>query len=128
MDRKIDGLGRVTIPKEVRRQLDIKDNQELELLVEDNAIILRKPIKREVDERRASKFEVDEELKNKLNKKYPKGTKVELVYMSTNSWAVPVGSKGEVLCIDDHCMILVKWENGQVYGMYPNDDVLDIIK
>lgn len=40
--RKIDELGRVVLPKELRRTLDIQDRDELEIFVENKSIILRK--------------------------------------------------------------------------------------
>ncbi|MGI6030276.1 MAG: AbrB/MazE/SpoVT family DNA-binding domain-containing protein [Eubacteriales bacterium] len=40
--RKIDELGRVVLPKELRRTLDIQDRDELEIFVEGKSIILRK--------------------------------------------------------------------------------------
>jgi transcriptional pleiotropic regulator of transition state genes len=40
--RKIDELGRVVLPKELRRTLDINEKDELEIFVENNTIILRK--------------------------------------------------------------------------------------
>ena len=42
MNRPIDELGRVVIPKEIRNSLDIKPKDELEISIEDGAIILRK--------------------------------------------------------------------------------------
>lgn len=40
--RKIDDLGRIVIPKEIRRNLNIKNNDELNIWVEQNSIILQK--------------------------------------------------------------------------------------
>lgn len=40
--RKIDNLGRVVIPKEIRRSLKIKDFDDLEIYVEGESIILKK--------------------------------------------------------------------------------------
>ena len=40
--RRIDELGRLVIPKEIRRNLKIKDNDQLEISVIDNKIILNK--------------------------------------------------------------------------------------
>lgn len=41
--RPVDGLGRVVIPKEIRKAFDIVDNQDsLEIFTEDNMIILKK--------------------------------------------------------------------------------------
>ncbi|MBR5135178.1 MAG: AbrB/MazE/SpoVT family DNA-binding domain-containing protein [Clostridia bacterium] len=40
--RQIDALGRIVIPKELRRTLDISEGDSLELFIEDNTVILRK--------------------------------------------------------------------------------------
>lgn len=40
--RRIDDLGRVVIPKEIRRTLNIKEGDALELFVEDNKVIFEK--------------------------------------------------------------------------------------
>ncbi len=42
MTRRIDELGRLVIPKEIRRNLKIKDNDQVEITVIDNKIILNK--------------------------------------------------------------------------------------
>ena len=49
--RRIDDLGRIVIPKEIRRNLRIRDGESLEIFVDDNNIILKKfSIMRNVDE------------------------------------------------------------------------------
>lgn len=40
--RQIDSLGRIVIPKELRRTLEISEGDSLELFIEDTTIILRK--------------------------------------------------------------------------------------
>ena len=41
--RKVDELGRIVIPKELRRQFDIEDNKDsFEIFVDGNKIILKK--------------------------------------------------------------------------------------
>ncbi|PEZ19807.1 AbrB family transcriptional regulator [Bacillus thuringiensis] len=40
--RKVDNLGRVVIPRETRRMLDIHETDVLEIFVEDECIILQK--------------------------------------------------------------------------------------
>lgn len=42
MIRRIDELGRIVIPKEIRKHLNIKDDENLEIFVENNQIILKK--------------------------------------------------------------------------------------
>lgn len=40
--RKIDELGRIVIPKEIRRNLGIRDGENLEIFIENNGILLKK--------------------------------------------------------------------------------------
>jgi AbrB family transcriptional regulator (stage V sporulation protein T) len=40
--RRIDDLGRIVIPKEIRRNLYIKDNEEIEFFIENDQIVLKK--------------------------------------------------------------------------------------
>lgn len=40
--RKVDELGRIVIPKEVRKSKDIKEKDELEFFIDGNKILLKK--------------------------------------------------------------------------------------
>ena len=40
--RRIDELGRIVIPKEIRKTLRIKEGENLEVYIEDETIILKK--------------------------------------------------------------------------------------
>lgn len=40
--RRVDDLGRIVIPKEIRRKLDIKEGDALELFVGDNSVKFKK--------------------------------------------------------------------------------------
>ena len=40
--RRIDDLGRIVIPKEIRKKLRIRDGENLEILVRDDEIVLKK--------------------------------------------------------------------------------------
>ena len=49
--RRVDDLGRIVIPKEIRRNLRIRDGESLELFVDNNDIVLKKfSIMKNVDE------------------------------------------------------------------------------
>lgn len=49
--RRIDDLGRIVIPKEIRRNLRIRDGESLEIFVSDDDIVLKKfSIMRNIDE------------------------------------------------------------------------------
>ena len=40
--RKVDELGRIVLPKEIRKTLGIKDGEDLEIYIKDKAIYLQK--------------------------------------------------------------------------------------
>lgn len=40
--RKIDDLGRIVIPKEIRKNLNIRDNENLEIFIDNEYIVLKK--------------------------------------------------------------------------------------
>ena len=42
--RKVDTLGRIVVPKELRRTLDVMEKDPIEIFVEDDLIILKKYI------------------------------------------------------------------------------------
>ncbi len=49
--RRIDDLGRIVIPKEIRRNLRIRDGESLEIFVDGNNVVLKKfSIMRNIDE------------------------------------------------------------------------------
>lgn len=64
---------------------------------------------------------VQDEVLEMLRKEYPKGTKVELVKMD-DFQAPPIGTKGEVLFVDDTGTIHVKWETGSSLGVVYGED------
>lgn len=55
-----------------------------------------------------------------LRKRYPTGTRVELVEMD-DVQAPPIGTKGTVFGVDDTGSIMVHWDNGSglhvIYGV-----------
>lgn len=40
--RRVDDLGRIVIPKEIRRQLGVSENTPMELYLEDKSLVIRK--------------------------------------------------------------------------------------
>ncbi len=40
--RKVDGLGRITLPMELRRTLDISEHDQLEIYLDEDQVVLRK--------------------------------------------------------------------------------------
>ena len=52
---------------------------------------------------------------------YPIGTRLELINME-DAQAVPSGTKGRVVCVDDMGTIHMKWDNGRTLGLIPGVD------
>lgn len=61
------------------------------------------------------------EIVDKVKKMYPKGTRVELLYMDDKQ-APPVGTRGTVTSVDDIGTIHVKWDNGSSLGIAFGED------
>ena len=59
---------------------------------------------------------------------YPKGTRIELIYMNDPYSPVPDGTKGTVECVDDMGTIHMKWDNGRTLGLIPWEDSFRKIK
>lgn len=112
MDRKVDGLGRVTIPKEVRNQVGIEDNDFVELYVKDGCIILEPKKKTILDKRRITKYKLDTKKIEALKETYKKGDRVRLLNMESDYYLIPRGAEGTVEMVDDIGSIHVKWDNG----------------
>lgn len=52
---------------------------------------------------------------------YPAGTRIELFSME-DSQAIPRGSKGTVVAVDDAGTIHMNWDNGRTLGLIPGVD------
>ena len=52
---------------------------------------------------------------------YPVGTRIELINMK-DTQAVPSGTKGTVVCVDDMGTIHMKWDNGRTLALIPGED------
>lgn len=128
MDKKIDYLGRLTIPKEIRHQLHINDNEIVDLRVVDDALVITKKPTTPSDLRRLNSVILDDKALKEIKERkklYPSGTKVVLLDLSTDQGLVPIGMVGEVDFVDDLGSIIVNWKNGVVLPILniPNDIV-----
>ena len=56
-----------------------------------------------------------------LRKKYPVGSRVELVFMD-DIQAPPIGTKGTVRRVDDIGSIMVSWDNGSSLSIAYGED------
>ncbi len=59
----------------------------------------------------------------RVRKEYPKGTRVELVWMD-DLQAPPVGTQGTVLGVDDTGSLLMRWDNGSGLNVVYGEDVV----
>lgn len=57
----------------------------------------------------------------KLKQDYPRGTRILLEHMD-DQWAVPPGTRGSVLQVDDGGNIHMKWDNGRTLSIVPEAD------
>lgn len=62
-----------------------------------------------------------------LRKKYPKGTRLELVKMD-DVQAPPIGTKGTVIGVDDIGSIMVSWDSGSSLNVVYGEDVVKVLK
>ena len=58
---------------------------------------------------------------------YPIGTRIELISME-DAQAVPPGTRGTVVCVDDMGTIHMKWDNGRTLGLIPSEDSFRVVK
>ena len=62
-----------------------------------------------------------------VKKKFPVGTRVELVKMD-DTHAPPVGMRGIVTLVDDIATIHVLWDNGQNLGSAWGEDIVKVVE
>jgi hypothetical protein len=58
-----------------------------------------------------------------VRSQYPKGARVELVWMD-DPQAPPIGTKGTIIGVDDIGSILVAWDNGSHLNVAYSEDVV----
>ena len=62
-----------------------------------------------------------------LRERYPKGTIVELISME-DAYALPAGTRGEVIDVDDIGDIHVAWSTGRTLALIPGVDCWKVLK
>ena len=67
---------------------------------------------------------ISQETVERLKKEYPKGTKVELVYMNDPYVHIEKGTHGTVMTVDDIGTIHVRWDNGSQLGVAYGEDII----
>lgn len=131
MDRLLDYLGRITVPKEIRKQLKIADNEIVSMEVIDDSIIIKKKKidTSTIDIRRLTKFKYNKEEVSGLKSKYQEGTRVSCISMVSDQHLIPVGMEGTVEEVDDLGSVHIKWDNNLSIAFLPLEgDVLEIKK
>ena len=96
--RKIDDLGRIVIPKEIRKNLGIRDGESLEIFTEEDSIILKKH----------SEIEKFEDLGKKLSELIENIFKIDVII--TDREKVIASTKSDVLIdqlLDDELIYLI---------------------
>lgn len=57
-----------------------------------------------------------------IRRRYPPGTRIELLSMEDPYHPVPSGMKGTVVGVDDAGSIMMKWDNGRSLSLIPGED------
>jgi hypothetical protein len=55
-------------------------------------------------------------------KKYPKGTRIELISMEDPYAPIEPGTQGTVEFVDDMGQIHMRWDNGRTLALVPSED------
>ena len=64
----------------------------------------------------------NKEYLEQLRKRYPVGTKIQLISMRDEKYPILPGTIGEVTHIDDLSSIHMKWQNGSSLAIIPEVD------
>ena len=128
MERIIDGVGRILIPKEIRAQAHIKDNMAttVDVTVENGNIIIKPIIKSPLDERRTTIYRHNDSRVLERKREFRPGDRVKLINMESEAYLLSTGSTGTVIEVDDIGSIHVKWDDGRVIAVLDIDgDVVE---
>ena len=63
----------------------------------------------------------------KINEKYPVGTRIELIHMDDPYGPVEPGMQGTVDSVDDVGTLHMQWDNGRTLGIVPDEDQFKVI-
>ena len=67
------------------------------------------------------------EMAEESRRKYPKGTRFELIRMGDDPRPVPPGTRGTVVYVDDMGQVGMRWDNGQSLSLIPGEDSFRIL-
>ncbi len=63
----------------------------------------------------------------RIREQYPPGTRIRLHYMA-DAQAVPEGTEGTVVAVDDMGQIHMDWDNGRTLALIPGEDSFSAIR
>lgn len=61
-----------------------------------------------------------------VRRQYPKGSRVELVWMD-DPQAPPIGTKGTIIGVDDAASLLIAWDNGSHLNAVLGEDIVRLL-
>jgi len=62
-----------------------------------------------------------------IKKKYPSGTRIQLLSTMNDMQGVEEGTKGTVIHVDDIGTIHMRWDNGRGLGLIPGEDNFKVL-
>ena len=68
------------------------------------------------------------ELVERMQEKYPPGTRVEVVSLCNEEEHLKPGMKGTVVAVDDQPALLVNWDNGSSLSLLIGQDQFAVIQ
>ncbi|PYG89379.1 uncharacterized protein DUF4314 [Ruminiclostridium sufflavum DSM 19573] len=63
----------------------------------------------------------------RIKKRYPAGTRIELISMDDPYAPIEPGMQGTVELVDDAGGLQMKWDNGRTLGIVPGEDSFKVI-
>lgn len=70
---------------------------------------------------------IDRAQVERLRKRYPIGSRIELVEMTDDPQPIEPGTTGTLRDIDDAGTLFVTWDNGRGLGLIPGKDVFNVL-
>lgn len=111
--RRIDELGRIVIPKEIRKNLGIREGENLEIFIEENKIVLQKQMVMD------NAKQITEKLVNLVLDIY------DINIIVTNRDSVVISTDSDIKVNEKISNKLVKiMESRQVYDSYQSENIL----
>lgn len=62
-----------------------------------------------------------------IRKRYPEGSRVELIFTGDPHTSLKAGDTGTVVCVDDMGTVHINWDNGSTLGMITGVDEFRVL-